>query len=262
MKKALQILRTTLVWLVVLLAVFMMIFTVISVTTFNRNDRDLFGYKMYIVNSDSMAATDFKAGALILVKEIDPSTLKEGDIITFMSQDPDSFGETVTHKIRRLTTDAEGNPAFVTYGTTTGVDDETVVTYPYILGQYQKQIPGLGIFFNFLKTTPGYFVCIFTPFMLIIIYEGVKFFNLFRQYKQEQMEQMQAERDQIQAEKEENAKMLEELRALKAQLESKTAAEEPVAEESAAEEPVADEPAAEEAAVEAPSSESVEETDS
>ena len=262
MKKALHILRTTLVWLVVLLAVFMMIFTVISVTTFNRNDRDLFGYKMYIVNSDSMAATDFKAGALILVKEVNPNTLKEGDIITFMSQDPDSFGETVTHKIRRLTTDAEGNPAFVTYGTTTGVDDETVVTFPYVLGQYQKQIPGLGTFFNFLKTTPGYFVCIFTPFMLIIIYEAVKFFALFRQYKQEQMEQMQAERDQIQAEKEENAKMLEELRALKAQLESKTAAEEPVAEESAAEEPVADEPAAEEAAVEAPSSESVEETDS
>lgn len=257
MKKALNIIKTTLIWLVVLLAVFMMIFTVISVTTFNRNDRSLFGYKMYIVNSDSMAATDFKAGALILVKEVDPSTLDEGDIITFMSQDPDSFGETVTHKIRRRTTDAEGNPGFVTYGTTTGVDDETVVTFPYVLGQYQKQIPGLGIFFNFLKTTPGYFVCIFTPFMLIIVYEGVKFFNLFRQYKQEQMEQMQAERDQIQAEKEENAKMLEELRALKAQLEGKSATDEPVTDEPVADEPVADEPAGETS-----SSESVEETDS
>lgn len=261
MKKALNIIKTALVWLVVLLAVFMMVFTVISVTTFNRNDRDLFGYKMYIVNSDSMAATDFKAGALILVKEVDPSTLKEGDIITFMSQDPDSFGETVTHKIRRLTTDAEGIPAFVTYGTTTGVDDEAVVTYPYILGQYQKQIPGLGIFFNFLKTTPGYFVCIFTPFMLIIIYEGVKFFNLFRQYKQEQMEQMQTERDQIQAEKEENAKMLEELRALKAQLEGKSAADEPVVEASVAEDAVAEEPVADEPAGEATSSKSVGETD-
>ena len=225
MKKALSIFRTTIVWMVVLLAVFMMIFTVISVTTFNRNDRSLFGYKMYIVNSDSMAATDFKAGALILVKEVDPSTLKEGDIITFMSQDANSFGETVTHKIRRLTTDAEGNPAFVTYGTTTGVDDETVVTYPYVLGQYQKRIPGMGMFFNFLKTTPGYFVCIFTPFMLIIVYEAVNFFNLFRKYKQEQMEQMQAERDKIQAEKEENAKMLEELRALKAQLEGTSSIE-------------------------------------
>ena len=52
MKKALNIIKTALVWLVVLLAVSMMIFTVISVTTFNRNDRDLFGFKMYIVNSD------------------------------------------------------------------------------------------------------------------------------------------------------------------------------------------------------------------
>lgn len=220
MKKAFSILKTVLVWLVVLLAVSMMIFTVISVTTFNRNDRDLFGFKMYIVNSDSMAATDFNAGSLILVKEVDPSTLKEGDIITFMSQDTDSFGETITHKIRKLVIDAEGNPGFITYGTTTDVDDETIVTYPYVLGQYQSNIPGLGTFFNFLKTTPGYFLCIFTPFMLIILYEGVKFFNLFRRYKKEQMEQMQAERDQIEAEKAENAKMLEELKALKAQLES------------------------------------------
>lgn len=219
MKKVFNIIKTTLVWLIVLLAVFMMIFTVISCTTFNRNDRSLFGYKMYIVNSDSMSATDFNAGALIFVKEVDPSSLSEGDIITFMSQDTDSFGETITHKIRTVTTDAEGNPGFITYGTTTDTDDDTIVTYPYVLGQYQHQIPGLGTFFNFLKTTPGYFVCIFIPFMLIIIYEGVKFFNLFRRYKKEQMEEMQVERDKIEAEKLENAKMLEELKALKAQLE-------------------------------------------
>lgn len=214
-----NIIKTTLVWLVVLLAVSMMIFTVVSVTTFNRNDRDLFGYKMYIVNSDSMAKTDFDAGDLILVKEVNPNTLKVGDIITFMSQNTESFGETVTHKIRKLTTDADGNPGFVTYGTTTDVDDQTIVTFPYILGKYESHIPGLGHFFNFLKTTPGYFVCIFIPFMLIIIYEGVKFFNLFRRYRKEQMDEMQAERDKIEAERLENAKMLEELKALKAQLE-------------------------------------------
>ncbi|MBQ8549760.1 MAG: signal peptidase I [Clostridia bacterium] len=223
MKKALKIIKTTMVWLIVLLAVFMMLFTVISVTTFNRNDRDLFGYKMYIVNTDSMAATDFKAGALILVKEVDPSTLKAGDIITFMSQDTDSFGETITHKIREVTVDAEGNPGFITYGTTTNVNDDTIVTYPYVLGRYQSHVPGLGTFFNFLKTTQGYFVCIFIPFMLIILYEAVKFFNLFRRYRNEQMEEMQAEKDKIEAEKAENAKMLEELRALKAQLEESKA---------------------------------------
>lgn len=219
MKKALSIIKTTIVWLVVLLAVSMMIFTVVSVTTFNRNDRALFGYKMFIVNSDSMAATDFDAGDLILVKEVDPSTLAVGDIITYMSQNSDSFGEAITHKIRKLTTDAEGNPGFITYGTTTNTDDEAIVTYPYILGKYQSNIPGLGTFFNFLKTTPGYFVCIFTPFMLIIIYEGIKFFTLFRRYRKEQLEEMQAERDKIEEERAANAKMLEELQALKAQLE-------------------------------------------
>ena len=66
MKKAMNIIRSILVWLVVLVAVSMMIFTVISVRTFNRNDRSLFGYKMYVVNSDSMAATDFGSGDLIL----------------------------------------------------------------------------------------------------------------------------------------------------------------------------------------------------
>lgn len=220
MKKALNILKTTIVWLVVLLAVSMMIFTVISVTTFNRNDRNLFGYKMYIVNSDSMAATDFNAGDLILVTEVDPATLKEGDIITFMSQDVNSFGETITHKIRKVTVDAEGNPGFITYGTTTNTDDATIVTYPYILGQYKSRIPAIGTFFNFLKTTPGYFVCIFTPFMLIILYEGVRFFNLFRRYKSEQMEEMQTERNKIEEERAANAKMLAELQALKAQLEA------------------------------------------
>ncbi len=224
MKKAISIIKTTLVWLVVALAVFMMIFTVISVTTFNRSDRNLFGYRAYIVNSDSMAKTDFNAGDLIFVKEVDPATLKEGDIITYMSQNTESFGETITHKIRKQTIDAEGNPGFITYGTTTDTDDETVVTYPYILGKYEAHLAKVGTFFNFLKTTPGYFICIFVPFMLLIVYQGANFFTLFRRYKKEQMEAMQAEREKIEAEREENAKMLAELQALKEQIEKTTAA--------------------------------------
>ncbi|MBQ4141303.1 MAG: signal peptidase I [Clostridia bacterium] len=227
MKKVLNVIKTVFVWLVVALAVFMMIFTVVSVNTFNRNDRDLFGYKAYIVNSDSMAKTDFDAGDLIFIKEVDPSTLKEGDIITYLSQNSESFGETITHKIRRLTRDAEGNPGFITYGTTTDIDDDTIVTFPYILGKYETHIPKLGTFFNFLKTTQGYFICIFVPFMLLIIYQGINFFRLFRRYRKEQMDEMNAEKAKIEEERAENAKMLAELQALKAQLESKTEAPAP-----------------------------------
>ena len=120
MKKIGNIIKNIIVWAVALVAVGMMIFTIVSVTTFNRNDRQLFGYRAYIVLSDSMSKTDFDAGDLVLVKEVkDYSTLKEGDIISYISQNTENYGEVVTHKIRRITTDVSGEPGFVTYGTTT-----------------------------------------------------------------------------------------------------------------------------------------------
>ena len=169
--------------MIVLLALCMMVFTIVSVATFDRSDRSLFGYKAFIVLSDSMSKTDFDAGDLILVKEVDPALLKEGDIIAYQSTNTENYGETVTHKIRELTTDAKGNPGFITYGTTTGADDETIVTYEYVLGQYQKAIPKAGKFFQFLKTTPGYIICIFLPFLLLIVIQGVRSIKLFRRYK-------------------------------------------------------------------------------
>ena len=216
--KALKIIRSIFVWLMVALAVFMMIFTIVSVSTFDRADRNLFGYKAFIVLSDSMSKTDFNAGDLVLVKEVDPSTLKEGDIIAYTSQNTSNYGETVTHKIRKLTTDANGEPGFVTYGTTTDTDDETVVTYPYVLGKYQGHIPKVGTFFQFLKTTPGYIVCILVPFLLLILIEGIRCIRLFRKYKSEQQAELQAERDKIEAERAETQRMMKELLEMKAQM--------------------------------------------
>ena len=216
--KALKIIRSIFVWLMVALAVFMMIFTIVSVSTFDRADRNLFGYKAFIVLSDSMSKTDFTAGDLVLVKAVDPSTLKEGDIIAYTSQNTSNYGETVTHKIRKLTTDANGEPGFVTYGTTTDTDDETVVTYPYVLGKYQGRIPKVGTFFQFLKSTPGYIVCILVPFLLLILLEGIRCIRLFRKYKAEQQAELQAERDKIEADRAETQRMMQELLAMKAQM--------------------------------------------
>lgn len=216
--KVIKIIRSIFVWLMVALAACMMIFTIVSVSTFDRADRNLFGYKAFIVLSDSMSKTDFGAGDLVLVKEVDCSTLKEGDIIAYTSQNTSNYGETVTHKIRSLTTDANGAPGFVTYGTTTDTDDETIVTYPYVIGKYQSHIPKVGTFFQFLKTTPGYIVCILVPFLILILLEGVRCIRLFRKYKAEQQAELQAERDKIEAERAETQRMMQELLQMKAQM--------------------------------------------
>ena len=221
MKKALQITKTVAVWLVVAIAVGMMIFTLISVNTFDQTDRNIFGFKFFIVTSDSMSATDFDAGDIAISKNVDPQTLREGDIITFLSQDSNSFGEVITHKIRRLTTDANGRPGFVTYGTTTDTDDESIVTHEYVVGKYVGRIPNVGSFFMFLKTTPGYILCILLPFLLLIFSQGLNCIRLFRQYKKEQMDEMKAERAKIEEERAESQRMMAELLELKAQLAKK-----------------------------------------
>ena len=178
-----------------------------------------------------MSKTDFDAGDLVLVKEVkDFSSLKEGDIISYISQNTENYGQTVTHKIRSRTVDANGEPGFITYGTTTDTNDETIVTYPFVLGKYKTHIPKIGTFFQFLKTPQGYIVCILIPFMLLIIYQGLNCIRLFRRYKKEQTEALQEERDQIEAERLENKKMLEELQALKAQLEKQNNATDVVSE--------------------------------
>lgn len=229
MKKFFQIFKTIFVCLVALAAVFIMGFTITSVSVFDRVDRDIFGYKAFVVLSDSMSATDFKAGDLILTKPVEAAALKEGDIIAYQSTHPENYGEVVTHKIRALTKDAEGNPGFITYGTTTGRDDENIVPYSLVLGKYQTSLPGVGSFFQFLKTTPGYIVCIFLPFLLLILMQGVNSFRLFKRYKKEQLAEIEAqrkreqlelaaERERLEEERLESRRMMTELLLLKTEL--------------------------------------------
>ncbi len=240
MKKALNIVKAILTWILVLAAVAMMIFTIVSVNTFDRNDRALFGYKAYIVRSDSMSTVNgdkskgyFDAGDLVLIKEVDPATLKEGDIISYTSTNTENFGKTVTHMIKSKAVDANGENGFVTYGTSTGAEDANIVTYPYVLGRYENKIPKVGTFFTFLKTTPGYIVCIFLPFLLLILLQGIESVRLFRKYKAEQLAEIEAQREAERAELEaeraamaqerkRQEEMMEKLLAMQAQMQAAT----------------------------------------
>ena len=117
----------------------------------------------------------------------------------------------VTHKIREVTTDDEGHPGFITYGTTTDSNDQGIVTYNLVIGKYQGHIPKVGTFFNFLKSVPGYFICIFTPFFILILVQARNSIKLFRKYKKEQMEEIQAEKKSLEEERVKSQAMMEQL---------------------------------------------------
>jgi len=215
MKKVLLIMRDVAVNFVIVVAIILMIFTVISVTTFDQNNRSIFGYKAFIVKSDSMSATDFDAGDVVLIKEIEPATIQAGDIIAYISENMHNYGETVTHKVRSLTTTQTGEPGFITYGTTTDTDDEAVVTYDKVVGKYTGRIPAVGTFFMFLKTTPGYITCILIPFLALILYEIIHCIRLFWKHRQEQLGELQSERAKMEEAQRAAEAALQELQMLK-----------------------------------------------
>lgn len=166
MKKAFGVIRRILSGLLTLLAVALMVFTLITVLG-RSGDKSIFGVQMMVVMSDSMKATDFAAGDMIFVKQVDTGSLQEGDVICYRSVDPDSYGRTITHKIRSITADKYGELSFVTYGTTTNVDDELPVSHRDVQGKYIGRIPKLGLLIQFLKTNPMALVYILAGVILM-----------------------------------------------------------------------------------------------
>ena len=217
-KKTVNILRISFTWLVVAVAVFMMVFTLISVTTMDKQDRNILGFKFFAITSDSMKKTDFQVGDIIISRRIDVNKINPGDIITFVSDNPESEGKIITHKVREVVV-VDGVREFVTYGTSTNQNDDARATV--VLGKYVGKLPGFADFFLYLKTTPGYILCILVPFLLLILSQGINCIHLFRTYKKEQTAILEEERKKIEQEREESRRMMAELLALKAQLAAK-----------------------------------------
>ncbi len=198
----------------------MIIFTIISTATLDKEERNLFGVRAYAVLSDSMSATDFDAGDIVFVRTVDPASLKPGDIISFKSTDLDSHGDIITHKIRALTTDINGNPGFITYGTTTNADDTQIVSYSHVVGKYIFALPNLGKVLAFLKTPVGYLLFIFLPVGIIAVFQAINSIKLYKLYRAGESGGAKEIKSQRELQSQKNKDILEELMRAKAQLEA------------------------------------------
>lgn len=204
-KKALKITGNVLTGIVAVLVVVMTVLTVFSMV-FNRDGTaSVFGVQAYVVQSDSMTP-EFAAGDVIFSEEVNPEELVAGDIITFISRDSASYGQTITHCIREVTTH-NGELAFITYGIATGVDDGTPAVASDVLGRYTFRIAGLGSFFEFLKSVPGYIVCILLPFLVIIGLQVANIVSAVRAARAEKAAAAAAERSRVEALEEEVARL-------------------------------------------------------
>ena len=185
-KNILAIITRIFAWVVFGIAVITAVLAVFASLSGEKNSKEIFGVKILIVATDSMSKSAvssanndeqifFDAGDLIIIKCDEKGTeYKEGDVIAFLSYSPESFGKTLTHKIKKVHYSESGDLiGYTTYGINTGVNDSTVVSPEMVLGSYSSKIPVVGNLFAYLKTPAGYYLSILTPSVLLIIYFSV-----------------------------------------------------------------------------------------
>ena len=142
------------------------------------------GYKPMMVLTDSMSPT-IKSGDLIVIKEVDPNSLKVGDIITFF--DPAGNGQTtVTHTIKSICTE-NGVLMFETQGDNNNAPDRLLVEAEAVIGIYGFRLPLVANGVMFMQTVPGLVLCIFGPMGIFIL------FDLKRRREYEKQQELERE---------------------------------------------------------------------
>lgn len=126
----------------------------------------LLGLQVFTVLSGSMEPT-YHTGSLIYVRKVDPFTLKEGDVITFML-DEDTIA---THRIAGLVPDEEDPSVlrFRTKGDANEAEDGGLVHYKNVVGVPVFTVPGLGYLASYIQQPPGMYVAISVGALLLLL---------------------------------------------------------------------------------------------
>ncbi len=121
----------------------------------------LFGIQVYSVISGSMEP-EYPVGSLIYVKEVDPSEIEVGDVITYVlpSEIPS------THRVVRID---DANQHFYTKGDANDIEDGSPVHYKNLIGTPVFKIPYLGYVAYYIQHPPGMYVAIAAGAVLLIL---------------------------------------------------------------------------------------------
>ena len=155
----------------ILVAMIAILMFVVVQNRSNGTTPTLFGYQLYIVQSGSMEPV-LNVGGVVIVKTVDPGTIKTGDIITFHG-DVKSQSEIATHRVVAI---KEGvQESFQTKGDANKITDPVAVTADRVIGKVVYHIPYAGFVLQYTKSHPQLPYLIMLPAFLLILWEALSF---------------------------------------------------------------------------------------
>ncbi|MCR4770749.1 MAG: signal peptidase I [Oscillospiraceae bacterium] len=165
-KKTLTILLSVILWAVILVAA---LFTFTTMATKDSTRvASIGGFTPLTVQTDSMAPT-FYSGDMIIIKKVDPASLKVGDIITFHTIIENQYVLN-THRIAVID-EENGYRRYTTKGDNNSVSDQHIIADGDIVGKYAGKVSKLGKVMDFLSSSVGFLVVIVLPLLIFFIYQ-------------------------------------------------------------------------------------------
>lgn len=124
---------------ILLLPIILWELIIVIKTIINPNETpDVFGIKTFTIISGSMEPNIY-VNDLVIIKEVDKSEIKKGDIISFKIN-----GETITHRVINIETDTNRETLYTTQGDSNNIPDYNKIKFENIEGKYIGKIPKIG----------------------------------------------------------------------------------------------------------------------
>lgn len=172
-----DILTWTIFAILMIVAAFLIYYVIANAVYSKKGERFKPIVSLYTIISGSMLPTIKVYDVVVNLRVDDPSKLHEGDVITFISQSKINYGDTITHRINKITYD-NGTYYFTTKGDNNLVPDESPVEFNNIIGKVILKIPQLGQAQFFLLKQGSKLFLILIPSFGILIYDLLKMLNL------------------------------------------------------------------------------------
>lgn len=164
--KTFQIIYTIIKIFVVAMLSIYLLFVIVQRFT---NNSSILGYRVFTIATGSMEPV-YNIDDVILVKDIDSSTLKKGDDIAYLGNRDAVKGLIVTHRIIRIETFSDGKVHYTLKGVNNKYEDPSI-TEDQILGKVVGKLPVVNFINHVVKNIYGFFFLVFCPLVLVIFLE-------------------------------------------------------------------------------------------
>lgn len=149
------------------LIVFAVIALLVVVTTRQGEAPNFFGYSVFRVLTGSMEPS-LPVGSMVIVKRVEPSEVRVGDVITFFSSDPALHGGINTHRVVDID-DSGMDVLFMTKGDANMVSDEYGALGANLIGVVIYDSELLGSVVRLASNPLIFFPILVIPLAVILI---------------------------------------------------------------------------------------------